>query len=658
MQKGQQVGPFVVEKVLGSGAMGAVYRARYTKTGARVALKVIGAGLSDNPNLLRRFEREAAILKQLQHPNIVRYYGAGKSHGTPYYAMEYVEGESLDRTLIRRGRMTWEEVVQLGEQLCAALQHAHEHGIIHRDLKPSNLMVLADGIVKLTDFGIAKDLDVTGLTSAHCTVGTASYMSPEQCRGERELTHKSDLYSLGVMFYELLTGKKPFIAETPMEMFMMHIQGTFERPSRLVLDTPVWLDNLICQLLEKKPEQRPRDAKMVAEALGRVAEKVAAQRSAGVEAVKSRAIDRPRGAAAVDETDREAARTLREVVTGKKRKRKQKPLYTRVWFQAVAIALVLGGMAGLLYLVFRPAGSGALFAHIQAELSSNNPDKWDAAAPEMEQFIRRFPREPQADTVRSWSDWYDVSAVEPTLYNRIEGKINNKPDPGAETLAFAAIRAEKDGDLDEAGKRWKDLAEVDTAPRSLRLLAGVHQKELGDVQARGQQVYEDLRRYRSGSLKPASDEEGLAVEAWRYESFGDPAAARSRWRSLKEKDAQGRPPRRPPPPALQQSPDLKQEFDQQMAQWQWGLLAASKNRDLEKKVPDNPAEARQKLLEKELKDARAILKEGRKDDAFFICREILHLYEGGAFPGTDQAVKEARELLPPSEQPPPPSRTR
>ncbi len=95
-----------------------------------------------------------------------------------------------------------------------------------------------------------------------------------------------------------------------------------------------------------------------------------------------------------------------------------------------------------------------------------------------------------------------------------------------------------------------------------------------------------------------------------------------------------------------------------MAQWQWGLLAASKNRDLEKKVPDNPAEARQKLLEKELKDARAILKEGRKDDAFFICREILHLYEGGAFPGTDQAVKEARELLPPSEQPPPPSRTR
>src|SRR5207253_4593145 len=138
--------------------------------------------------------------------------------------------------LERKGRLTWEEVVELGKQVCAALQHAHDQGIIHRDLKPSNLMVTADGTIKLTDFGIAKDLDVTQLTSAHCTVGTAAYMSPEQCKGVRELTNKSDLYSLGVMLYELITGKKPFNAETPMEMFLMHVQGKFERPSRLVLD--------------------------------------------------------------------------------------------------------------------------------------------------------------------------------------------------------------------------------------------------------------------------------------------------------------------------------------------------------------------------------------------------------------------------------------
>src|SRR5207248_1928243 len=122
----------------------------------------------------------------------------------------------------------------------------------------------------------------------NCTVGTAAYMSPEQCRGERDLTSRSDLYSLGVMFYELVTGQKPFKADSPMDMFMLHVQGTFERPSRLVLDIPVWLDNLICQLLEKKPEQRPRDAAMVAETLSRIKEKVEAQRSAGEDISKAR----------------------------------------------------------------------------------------------------------------------------------------------------------------------------------------------------------------------------------------------------------------------------------------------------------------------------------------------------------------------------------
>src|SRR5262249_4407041 len=179
MLVGQQIGPFAVEKEIGAGAMGAVYLARYTKTGQRVAIKVIAPGLGTSRTAQARFEREANILKQLKHPNIVRLYAHGRFHGTPFYAMEYIEGESLDHVMQRRGRVTWEEVVTLGGQLCAALQHAHEQGIIHRDLKPSNLMVLPDGTIKLTDFGIAKDLDVTEITAANCTVGTASYMSPE-----------------------------------------------------------------------------------------------------------------------------------------------------------------------------------------------------------------------------------------------------------------------------------------------------------------------------------------------------------------------------------------------------------------------------------------------------------------------------------------------
>src|SRR5262245_10854548 len=233
MLLGQQLGPFTIDKELGSGAMGTVYRGVYVKTGQKVAIKVMLPGTASNEQAAARFEHEMEILKRFNHPNIVRIFGSGKHQGLRYYAMEFIEGEGLDRVLSRRERLPWEEVVPLGRQLCAALQHAHEQGVIHRDLKPSNLMVLPDGTLKLTDFGIAKDPNLTQLTEANCTVGTASYMSPEQCRGERNLTSKSDLYSLGIVFYELLTGKKPFTAENVMEMFMLHVQGTFERPSRL-----------------------------------------------------------------------------------------------------------------------------------------------------------------------------------------------------------------------------------------------------------------------------------------------------------------------------------------------------------------------------------------------------------------------------------------
>ena len=210
MQVGEKVGPFTVERELGSGAMGTVYRAIYEREDGRkahVALKVVSFGLQNNEGAMARFDREAAILKQLRHPHIVRLIATGKYKKTPFIAMEFVDGEALDRVLQRRGRLGWEDVVSYGKQLCEALQHAHEKGIIHRDLKPSNLMLSKDGRLKLTDFGIAKDTDVTALTAQNNTIGTAAYMSPEQCRGDKNLTARSDLYSLGVVFYELLTAR-------------------------------------------------------------------------------------------------------------------------------------------------------------------------------------------------------------------------------------------------------------------------------------------------------------------------------------------------------------------------------------------------------------------------------------------------------------------
>src|SRR5258708_22863618 len=229
MLVGKELGPYTVDKELGSGAMGTVYRGKHKTSRERVAIKLMSPSLGSGEQARLRFIRELDILKQLNHPNIVRYKGSGRYHGAPFFIMEYVEGDSLDHVMARRDRLTWEEIVEMGAQLCAALQHSHDKGIIHRDLKPSNVMVLRDGTVKLTDFGIAKDTDVTALTAANATVGTASYMSPEQCRGVKDLTHKSDLYSMGVMFFELLTGRKPFQAASIMDMFTQHLTGTFER---------------------------------------------------------------------------------------------------------------------------------------------------------------------------------------------------------------------------------------------------------------------------------------------------------------------------------------------------------------------------------------------------------------------------------------------
>jgi serine/threonine-protein kinase len=548
MKEGQKFGPFVIEKLLGSGAMGAVYCARYTKTGGRVALKLIAPGLADNEGSLARFEREASILKQLNHPNIVRFYGAGKdkAHNTPFYAMEYVEGESLDRSMSRRGRLTWEELVTLGQQLCSALQHAHEHGIIHRDLKPSNLMVLPDGTVKLTDFGIAKDMDVTALTAANCTVGTASYMSPEQCRGERDLTPKSDLYSLGVLLYELLTGRKPFQAETPMEMFMQHINGTFERPSRIVLDTPLWLDTLICQLLEKKPEHRPRDAAMVAESLGLVAEKVQGQQSAGVEAARARAVDRPRGAAPTDETDREIARTLRQVSAGgKKGKKRRKPLYRKVWFQAALLGVLLVLAGGALYygLTQKPSPD-SLYQRAETLMKSKNPDDWDRAndphgGPLTEYFHYYGDRtDAQAQQMRAWSDQIDVAEREQKLPRLLKGHkeqaaFSIKPLPGPEETALKAAVAEDDSDLARARTLWQDVAQRKTEDRGWALIAEKRLKAIKEAEDLSARI--DYLLKAGQEMQAQTDTERLAADGLKAERDNPPGKAREAWLEMKKK---------------------------------------------------------------------------------------------------------------------------
>jgi serine/threonine-protein kinase len=400
-------------------------------------------------------------------------------------------------------------------------------------------MVLRDGTLKLTDFGIAKDLDSTQLTSANCTVGTAAYMSPEQCKGERDITHKSDLYSLGVMFYELVTGRKPFTADNAMEMFLQHVQGTFERPSRLVLDLPVWFDTLICQMLEKKPEQRPMDAATVGNVLAQIQEKVEAQQSAGVDVVRARRIDLTRDRRRTDEEDREAARTLMAAATGKRRrKRKQKPIYRRLWFQGAGIGLGLAVVAVLLWLVFRPPSQEKLYqgAARAMEQDTDQDEVREAARDRIKEYLKYYGRTPgeQTTKARQWLDDLEVKDFEWKLKRHQEKPTLFKPQGDLEGRAFEAADDEAAGELEGAKQKWQKVAEQEGAA-GWGLLARKHVEDIAAVpllEGRLATLWKEF--FNHGREPQLEGPQRLAFTAVRAESFGDPFLAKQRFEELKK----------------------------------------------------------------------------------------------------------------------------
>jgi serine/threonine-protein kinase len=537
MLVGKAFGPYVVDKELGSGAMGTVYRAKHKESGERVAVKLMSPALGTSEQARARFMRELEILKQLNHPNIVRYKGSGRYHGQPFFIMEYVKGDSLDRVMERRDRLTWEEIVEMGTQLCAALQHAHDKGIIHRDLKPSNIMVLQDGTVKLTDFGIAKDTDVTALTAANSTVGTAAYMSPEQCKGARDITHKSDLYSLGIVFYELLTGRKPFTAETPLEMFTKHAKEKFAPPSQWTPECPPWLNTLICQLMEKQPEGRPLNADTVAQSLAMVKEKVLTQQSAGAETAKKRRMDRAATDVPLDELDRDAARAI---LGKKKRKKKKAPLYTRGWFVSLAVALFLLLVGTSVYYIFIWVPSPeSLYAQAE-ELMKSDPIA--ARKGPITVFLDNYRDHEKAHQVQVWADQVDRDRFEDQML-RLRSR-ETTPESKQEGYFRHALDSEEQGKLDLAKKWWREILRskdnpeyanadqhkwdmvaakylkgLDEVPKNVQWLAGVMQAE----KIAGKTI--DDPKY--------TEQDKMALEATRLETAEKWSEALNAWTQLK-----------------------------------------------------------------------------------------------------------------------------
>jgi eukaryotic-like serine/threonine-protein kinase len=268
---GQEVGSFRIESWLGAGSLGIVYRGVNAQTGGPVAIKLARDVREVSQ---RRLLHSGEILSQIHHQNIVRFVGMGRFHGTTYLAMELISGVTLANELSERGALPWREVVDRGLQICEALQHLHECNLLHRNLKPSHLILTDEGRLKLIGFGLTQSLDDPALTTGGVAVGTPGFMAPEQICAARAIDHRADLYALGVVLWNLLTGESPYQERSETAdrrsgaaLAFAHLTQAPPRPSDRIKQIPKSLDELVIQLMDHCPEKRPRDASAVARAL-------------------------------------------------------------------------------------------------------------------------------------------------------------------------------------------------------------------------------------------------------------------------------------------------------------------------------------------------------------------------------------------------------
>ena len=259
--KGQKINDrYEIIKSIGEGGMANVYLAYDTILDRNVAIKVLRGDLANDEKFVRRFQREALSASSLSHPNIVAMYDVGEDNGLYYIVMEYVEGMTLKQLLKKRGSLTLSEAIDIMLQLTDGMAHAHDSYIVHRDLKPQNIMIESDGQIKITDFGIAMALNSTQLTQTNSVMGSVHYLPPEQAAG-KGATIKSDIYSMGIIFYELLTGELPFKGDSAVEIALKQMKEPLPDVHKLNNDIPQSIENIILKATAKNPKNRYDDAK-------------------------------------------------------------------------------------------------------------------------------------------------------------------------------------------------------------------------------------------------------------------------------------------------------------------------------------------------------------------------------------------------------------
>jgi serine/threonine-protein kinase len=538
-----------------------------------------------------------------------------------YYAMEVIDGETLEAILLRKGAFSWDETIELGKQICNALQHAHDNGVVHRDIKLSNLMVTKQGVLKLTDFGIAKDLDGTLLTGANCAIGTAAYMSPEQCRGESTITGKSDLYSLGVVLFELLTGKRPFRGNNEVELFLHHVQTKPERPSRINFEIPKFLDTLILHLLEKDPDDRPPSASVVAKILEEIRVKILAQTSVGEDLAKSYAD----GTGLTKTSERKKARKLLARI-GKKEE--GTPWFKSCLFVSIMMLAVMFAFSWTMYEIFiRTPSAKSLIASTEKLIKTNSRD--EAREGPIADYLKYYPdlNDEGAKKIKSLADEIDVEQCEALLrqYLKITAKnFKFGVQEEVEGKAFEAISLETEGKFDEADKAWAALAQN---YKGRWVVLANNRRRLFASQPRFEEIWTDyIRSIRdSGNTPDMPESLGSTFLAFRTEFLGDNALAIARYKECKEK--------------FEKDTDRACLFDPALRQPY--LLCNRKIKELAGLVKGDPEAERNKLIEKILANAASpmsLLLDGR-----FNCLNILAVYSDQK--GIKKYIDDANAIL-------------
>lgn len=449
---GTRIGTWVIEAEVGRGPMGTVYKARSAdfagEQPAVAAVKLLTHPLTQEAAFQARFPAEMLALRRLSHPNVARFYDSGVHAGLAYYATEFVDGTDCGTLLRQREKtagtpgLSWrEEILSIAAQAARGLKHGHHRSLLHRDLKPSNLVLTRDGLLKLTDFGVAKVYNLAPLALPGDPTGTAGYLAPEHFTG-KPLTRRSDLYALGGVLYTLLAGRPPFAAATAAEFMHKHCYMLPDRPANFVPKLPPEVDELVCELLAKDPGRRPASAAAFLDELDRVRGKL--------ERKGERIVYPP------DPGDPTGTHAALPAAAGGAAGADRAERRERLLKAAGLLALLLLVVGAILFAFFRPRPpADELWAAAQPLLRSDDPAAWDKAIDDYLDPLTRWHPDQYAAEVK---EARATIAARKELHKLVVQGASDRYRSEAERLYYRGLRQAQAGDWAAARATWEAVA--------------------------------------------------------------------------------------------------------------------------------------------------------------------------------------------------------